>query len=82
MAAAAIVGSPTPPQKPPDGMITVSTAGISSRRSTPEPIFAAMAALQMPGEMRFGSTKCRNAPDFPLRRHLHVLFVVNDGREP
>jgi hypothetical protein len=30
-AATAIVGSPTPPQKPPDGTI-VSTAGISSMR--------------------------------------------------
>lgn len=28
-AATAMVGSPTPPQKPPDGMMTVSTAGMS-----------------------------------------------------
>ena len=33
-AATAIVGSPTPPQNPPDGITIVSTAGISSIRST------------------------------------------------
>jgi hypothetical protein len=33
-AATAIVGSPTPPQKPPEGITIVSTAGISSMRST------------------------------------------------
>ena len=33
-AATAIVGSPTPPQKPPDGMTMVSTTGISSIRMT------------------------------------------------
>ena len=33
-AATAIVGSPTPPQKPPDGITMVSTAGISLMRST------------------------------------------------
>src|SRR5215217_6691871 len=33
-AATAIVGSPTPPQKPPDGIAFVSTAGISSMRIT------------------------------------------------
>ena len=33
-AATAMVGSPTPPQKPPDGMMTVSTFGISSIFST------------------------------------------------
>jgi hypothetical protein len=29
-----MVGSPTPPQKSPDGMITTSTRGISSMRMT------------------------------------------------
>ena len=33
-AATAIVGSPTPPQKSPDGTITASTFGISSMRMT------------------------------------------------
>ena len=33
-AATAIVGSPTPPQKPPDGMTMVSTSGISAMRIT------------------------------------------------
>ena len=33
-AATAIVGSPTPPQKPPEGMTIVSTFGISSMRMT------------------------------------------------
>ena len=33
-AATMIVGSPTPPQKPPDGMTIVSTCGISARRMT------------------------------------------------
>ena len=33
-AATKIVGSPTPPQKPPDGITIVSTAGISSMRIT------------------------------------------------
>ena len=33
-AATAMVGSPTPPQKPPEGMTIVSTFGISSMRST------------------------------------------------
>jgi len=33
-AATAIVGSPTPPQKPPEGMTMVSTAGMSAMRIT------------------------------------------------
>ena len=33
-AATAMVGSPTPPQKPPDGMTMVSTSGISAMRIT------------------------------------------------
>lgn len=33
-AATAMVGSPTPPQKPPEGTVITSTTGISSRRIT------------------------------------------------
>ena len=33
-AATAIVGSPTPPQNPPDARITVSTFGIAAMRNT------------------------------------------------
>ena len=33
-AATAMVGSPTPPQKPPEGTMSASTAGIASIRMT------------------------------------------------